>query len=152
MTRRHRAKGATRIYTLQPTTRLPPQAVVLTVASNKKQLIDLILADFIEHKNDFTRRVVVTGADPAPVEINAGLNIRRQDIATGHEEADSIIIHQVINVPATNALVVADDTDIFVLLCHFLFLGVIKNHVLMTSPIRDRAVIDINRTVRNNFG
>ena len=47
---------------------------------------------------------------------------------------------------------VADDTDIFVLLCHFLFLGVIKNHVLMTSPIRDRAVIDINRTVRNNFG
>ena len=55
------------MYTLQPTTRLPPQAVVLTIASNKKQLIDLILADFIEHKNDFTHRVVVTGADPAPV-------------------------------------------------------------------------------------
>ena len=46
-------------------------------------------------------------------------------------------------------LVVADDTDIFVLLLHFCCLGDIpaSTSVLMVSPIRGRAVIDINATV-----
>ena len=44
-------------------------------------------------------------------------------------------------------LVVADDTDIFVLLCHFLFHGDIQGQVMMVSPIRGRTCIDINATV-----
>ena len=44
---------------------------------------------------------------------------------------------------------VADDTDVFVLLFHFCCQGDIpaSTSVLMVSPIRGRAVIDINATV-----
>ena len=44
-TRKERDQGASRVYTLRPPARLPAQKVVLTVSSNKTQLIDLILAD-----------------------------------------------------------------------------------------------------------
>ena len=46
-------------------------------------------------------------------------------------------------------LVVADNTDIFVLLLHFCCQGDIpaSTSVLMVSPSRGRAVIDINATV-----
>ena len=61
-----------------------------------------------------------------------------------------MIIQQVAYVGATNVLVVADDTDIFVLLCHFVFRGGITGHVMMISPIRGRTVIDINASVDKN--
>lgn len=44
-TRGERDRGASREYSLRPTTKLPPQKVLLTVSSNKKQLITLILDD-----------------------------------------------------------------------------------------------------------
>ncbi len=40
-----------------------------------------------------------------------------------HEKADTLIIQQVASVGAANVLVVAHDTDVFVLLCHFVFNG-----------------------------
>ena len=67
-----------------------------------------------------------------------------------HEEADTMIIHQVAYVGANNVLVVADDTDIFVLLCHFVFRGDITGNVMMISPIRGRTVIDIDASVDKN--
>ena len=67
-----------------------------------------------------------------------------------HEETDTMIIHQVAYVGANNVLVVADDTDIVVLLCHFVFRGDIAGHVIMISPIRGRTVIDINASVDKN--
>ena len=67
-----------------------------------------------------------------------------------HEEADTMIIHQVAYVGANNVLVVADDTYIFVLLCHFVFRGDITGHVMMISPIRGRTVIDINANIDKN--
>ena len=76
--------------------------------------------------------------------------IRRQDMAITHEEADTIIICQIVNLTSSRVLVVADDTDIFVLLCHFVFHGNIKSHVMMISPIKGRAAIDINVTVEKN--
>ncbi len=44
-----RDKGASRTYKLGPNTCLPPQKVVLTVTSNKAQLIDLICDDLTTH-------------------------------------------------------------------------------------------------------
>ena len=41
-TRRDRDKGASRVYTLRCTARLPPQSVVLTVTTNKDQYIALL--------------------------------------------------------------------------------------------------------------
>ena len=61
-----------------------------------------------------------------------------------------MIIQQVASVGAANVLVVADDTDVFVLLCHFVFNGDITGHVMMVSPIRGRTVIDINENVDKN--
>ena len=149
-TRNGRGKGASRVYSLRNTTRLPPQKVMLTVTINKVQLIDLICEDMAFHKDDFSQhKLVLTGSDPVPVEINRGVIIKRQDMKTTQEEADTMIVQQVAEVKANQVLVVADDTDIFVLLLHFCCLGDIpaSTSVLMVSPIRGRAVIDINATV-----
>ena len=47
-------------------------------------------------------------------------------------------------------LVVADNTNIFGLLCHFVFRGDITGHVMMIYPIRARNVIAINASVDKN--
>lgn len=148
--RHDRDQGASRVYTLHPTARLPPQKVVLTVSSNKKQLIDLILADLITHKDTLNRKLVITGNDPVPVQIHQGVVSRRDDMTITHEEADTMLIQQVASVGAVNTVVVADDTDIFVLLCHFVFYGDITGHIMMISPIRGRTMIDINASVDKN--
>ena len=125
-------------------------ATILTVTRNKVQLIDLICEDMAFHKDDFSQhKLVLTGSDPVPVEINRGVIVKRQDMTTTQEEADTMIVQQVAEVKAKKVLVVADDTDIFVLLLHFCCLGDIpaSTSVLMVSPIRGRAVIDTNATV-----
>lgn len=149
-TRNDRDQGASRVYTLRPAARLPPQKVVLTVSNNKKQLIDLILADLESHKDMLNGKLVTTGNNPVPVQINHGDVSRRDDMTITHDEADTMIIQQVASVGAANVLVVADDTDVFVLLCHFVFHGAITGHVMMASPIRGRTVIDINASVDKN--
>ena len=111
------------MYSLRPTAKLPSQKVVLTVSSNKKQLIDLILTELIYHKDMLNGKLVITDNDPVPIQINQGGVSRRDDMTITHEEADTMIIQQVASVGAANVLVVADDTDVFVLLCHFVFNG-----------------------------
>ena len=78
-----------------------------------------------------------------------GVIIKCQYMETTQEEAYTMIAQQVAEVKAKKVLVVADDTDIFVLLLHFCCQGDIpaSTYVLMVSPIRGRAVIDINATV-----
>ena len=60
-----------------------------------------------------------------------------------------MIVQQVAEVKAKQVLVVADGTDIFVLLLHLCCQGDIPatTSVLMVSPIIGHAVIDINATV-----
>ena len=73
-------------------------------------------------------------------------------MATTQEEADTIIIRQVSFLTDGTAIVVADDTDIFLLLLHFCNLKNIACRVLMKSPISGRAVIDIAATVEKHKG
>ena len=116
-TRRGRDKGSSRVYTLRCTAHLPPQKGVLTVTTNKDQLIALIVEDLVSYKADFQKhKLVVTGGDPVPVEIANGCVNKRQDMATTQEEGDTLIVQQVSRVEDGTVLVVADDTDIFVLL------------------------------------
>ena len=84
-----------------------------------------------------------------PAEINRGVINKRQDMKTTQEEADTMIVQQVAEVKAKQVLVVADGTDIFVLLLHLCCQGdtPATTSVLMVSPICGRAVIDINATV-----
>ena len=64
------------------------------------------------HKGD-KHKLVVTGRDPVPMEINCDIVIQRRDMYTNQEEADTIIIQQVASVPSQKSLVVADDTGVF---------------------------------------
>ena len=138
------------MYSLHPSTRLPPQKVLLTVSRNKKQLIDLIVADLVAHSDVIRAKLVITGNDSIPIEICHGVVTRREDMSITHEEADTMIMKQMASAGAAIMLVVADDTDIFVLLCHFLFHGDIQGQVMMVSPIRGRTCIDINATVEKH--
>ena len=69
---------------------------------------------------------------------------KRQDMAITQEEGDTLILQQVSRVEDGTVLVVADDTDIFVLLLYFWHQGSISCKVLMVSPIQGRSVLDIN--------
>ena len=71
------------MHTLRNTTRLPPQKVMLTVTLNKVQVIDLMCEDMAFHKDYFSQyKLVITGSDPVPVDINRGVIIKRQDMKT----------------------------------------------------------------------
>ena len=155
-TRHGQDQGASRMYILRSTTRLPPQKVILTVTQNKMQLIELICKDIMTHSNLLiftTQKLIITGADPVPVEINPGsIIVHRQDMKTMHKEADTMIVQQVADVKPKKALVVADDTDVFVLLLHFCCKEDIpaSTSVLMVSPIHGRSMIEINATVNQH--
>ena len=94
-TRNTRQKGASRQHRLTLTMPLPPQKVLLTVTQNKIQIV----AALQKEKDQFKlcgHKLVVTGRDPIPVEINKGVVIRRCDLKTMQEEADVIMIQQMI--------------------------------------------------------
>ena len=89
------------------------------------QLIELISKDIMTHSHLLiftTKKLVITGGDHVPVEINPGsIIIHHQDMNTMQEEADTMIVQQVADVKPKKALVVADDTD--VLSCFFIFVA-----------------------------
>ena len=68
-----------------------------------------------------------------------------------HEEGDTVIVDQIVKEKAAKVLVVADVTDVCILLCHFVFSGDITGHILIESPIKGRALIDINQSVDGNL-
>ncbi len=119
--RNDRDQGASVVYTLRLATRVPSHKVILTVSCNKiRQLVDLISEDLIFHKDVYNNKLVITGNDPVPVQIELGVAWKREDIAIKHKEVDTVLIQQVTSVGAANVLVVADVTDVFVL---FVFNG-----------------------------
>ena len=74
---------------------------------------------------------------------------------TSHEEADNILVQQMVSV--TNEVghgisILSDDTDVFVLALYHFQKEQISVPVIMESPVQDRAVIDINATVDANSG
>ena len=98
-TRTARGKEASRHHQLSLSTQLPSQKVVLTVSYNKVQLIALIV-DALQTQKDriglTNHKLVVTGPDPVPVEISLGMTIHRADLCNTQEEADVIIINQLL--------------------------------------------------------
>ena len=66
---------------------------MLTVIRNKVQLIDLICEDMAFHKDDISKhKLVLTGSDPVPVDINRGVIIKRQGMNTKQEEAETMVV------------------------------------------------------------
>ena len=69
---------------------------------------------------------------------------------TTHEEANTILFQQTSRITNGNVLIVADDTDIFVLLLHFRYKGNLQCHIFMSSPVAGRALIDIDETIEKH--
>ena len=76
----------------------------------------------------------------------------RENLRTTHEEADTIVIHQLVASSPKKAIVVADDTDIFVSLLHFKLTGDIQSEVYVQPTDKDSwlHVIDINATYQHH--
>ena len=75
---------------------------------------------------------------------------KRHDLTATHEEADTISIQQVARVEVGTVLVIAYDTDIFILLLHFCHLGNIFCNVLIVSLIQGRVVLDIKASAEKH--
>lgn len=150
-TRRTRDRAATRVYNLRSTARLPSQKVIVTATTNKVQLIDLIVEDITAHKGEFkTHTLFITGSDPIPLEISGGSVFKRLDMSTTQEEGDTLIVQQVALIADGTVLVIADDTDIFILLLHFCNLDKITCGVLMVSPVQGRVVLDVSASIERH--
>ena len=129
----------------------PPQKVVLAVTYNTIQLVDVIVETLLAQKQQLlstNHKLVVTGRDPVPVEISHGMIILRYDLRNAHEEADVIIIHQMLSIVESsmndiNISVISDDTDISVRLVHFYHDKQLTCHVAMEATCKERKSIDI---------
>lgn len=157
VTRDARACEASRVYQLTENTSLPSQKAVLTVSANKKQLMSIICQSIINDKSfhlkhTISNKLVITGSEDAPTEIYKGVVITRQDVATSHEEADNIIVQQAImcakDQRGHTVAVIADDTDVFILLMYHYWRERLTCPMIMGSPIQQRSLIDIKATVQ----
>ena len=78
---------ASRRHRLSLYSPLPPQKVVLTVAENKVQLINLICAELVNKglSHALKHKIVITGKDPKPTEVANDKLTERSDLETFHE-------------------------------------------------------------------
>lgn len=95
---------------------LPPQSVSLTVTDNKVQIINIVCNGLLKHfqQQPSDNRLLITGSDTVPNEVHMGVHIKRHDLINKHEEADVIIVNQVMSATreGKNIIhVVCDDTD-----------------------------------------
>ena len=58
------------MYNLHPGAKMSNQDAILTVNENKKQLIDIIVKDLFQHKEEILTNLIVTRCDSTPIEIN----------------------------------------------------------------------------------
>ena len=100
----------------------------------------------------FPHKLTVPGTDPTPLEIFNSKVIPKEQFRTTQEEADTIIVQQLIIAAPQKAIVVADDTDIFVLLLHFCHTGEIRSKTYMqrTDKGSSSKVMDIAATLANH--
>jgi len=150
MTRSSRAgTNVSRKHQLSLQTQLPTQKVVLAVPHNKKQLIGLLCQYLVDHVSSNINKLVITGESPVPVQLCEDTVIDREDLRTTHEEADTIIVQQMVKVAGRGSRsikVVCDDTDVFILMLYFYNTEDLTCDVSMESPIAGRRVIDIKAT------
>ena len=155
-TRLFRGKKASRRHLLQLSSPLPPKDAVLNVYQNKVQLIELICQTVIEDciQLKTSRMLVATRSDDTPVEIYNGNLSLRNDLKTAQEEADVIMVQQMLVLAfagASRIRVVSDDTDVFILLLHFYHAYQLSCNLSMESTtIGSRTVIDIGSTVNQH--
>ena len=134
-------------------TPLPAQKNVLGSYSTKQKLISLIVEELRNHyMHQSNIKMVITGPTTT-TQSQSGECIERSDLKTLQEEADVIIIPQLmtaINESAECVKVICDDTDVFILLMHFYHHFKWTCNVLMEDTSGERTVISIPETVSKN--
>ena len=136
--REYSLKGGTRgtrrqgdaTYHLEPDSPLPGKKVMLSVTSNKVQLIDIICAQLpakIQESqlcSGTSHSFFLVGPEPTVIEVKMGVVIERQDIRITHEEADTMIPNIAVSMfqkGMSSVHVIVEDTDVFVFLTHFYY-------------------------------
>ena len=87
---------------------------------NKVQLNKLLCQQILTDDTFLKAVFTVTGEESIPIQVHKGQKSLRMDLALTFEEADGIIAQQVVAIGINpDACVLADDTDVFVLLLFF---------------------------------
>ena len=148
-TRSARGANGCKVFQLSYLSPIPSQTQVLNSPQNKKQLIAIIVEKLVKQLDQHPHKLVITGQDPCPVEIFHGICIQRHDLSTNHEEADVIVASQAIyaaEVEKKTVGVMADDTDIYILLLFHFMKQHLTSRMLMIPTKQGRAVVDIKLT------
>ena len=123
----------------------------MSVIKNKVQLIDLIVSSLTDSPILSKSCLVVTGSKETQYKIRDGVVTPFPSLNITHEEADIIIINQLLWVvkdkPQARVLVICDDTDVFVLLLHFYFFLSRKSAVVMEGTSASQASVVNGATV-----
>ena len=97
--------------------------------------------------------MIVTDIEPSdpPFQIAQNCVTPRNDLMNSQEEADVIIIHQLMHVVETSnqspISIISDDTDVFILLFYFYKVKCIDVDVFLETTSKERRLIDIGNTV-----
>lgn len=145
MTREQRTGAVQTDFMLTTTTPLPSKKHFLHSVSNKVRLVSLIVEELKAVESP--KKLVITGESQYPVEVTDGIVIERRDMRCTHEEADLIIVNQVVSAVAEgekDILVICDDADVYLLLFHFyISKGLHPAKILMQGASRKRLCTDI---------
>ena len=85
------------------------------------------------------QKLVVTGLNDTPIQIHNGVVTELILLKTSHEEADVIMINQLLWVVTTSGttksvkVIICDDTDVFALLIHYVHTENIENTIIMQA-------------------
>ena len=155
--KRGSADGCSRYHVLTLTSELPPQTTVLNNSENKAQLIELV-CQYIRnnrHRLPLGHTLVLTSHSSVPVELTCEIEIPRNDLKNTHEEADSIIIHQMLyiaEIGADTIRVICADTDVFLLLMYAYEKHELSCSLTMKDPVSGRTVCDIKASAKKHQG
>ncbi len=154
MRRTRAGKEASRKHRLSLSTPLPSKKIILTVTSNKSQLIDLICQFIFDNMDGIGKgnKLVVTGSAPVPKEVCKGTLQPRPDLYTTHEEADVIVVQQVCHLTSSGKVNITDDSDIFVLLLHGYNEKRLTCHIVMAGSSPSRSSSDIKANAEKHPG
>ncbi len=97
---------------------LPPQSVSLKVTMNKVRLINLITDNIHKYTNAYIadhQYIIVSGSSDVPIKLTAASPEPEDcaDLYNTHEEADTIIIHHVVEAAKQNGV----HNDVMIHMC-----------------------------------
>ena len=130
-----------------------PSKDTLSCTKSKVQLIQQISAGLVDIGLTEKNRLVITSNDHCPTELKDGKKILRSDLGTSHEEADNIVIQQINQMGQHDCSInaICEDTDVFILLCHFCNSEEWNAKVFMNGLTKDSSTtISINKTVKKH--